>query len=58
MTYLYMLYYCTYIYYVHRVEIINVADEGQGSGSENVGDVVHPSNMEVSSYCMPLLEND
>ena len=30
-----------------RVEIINVDDEGQGSGSENVADVVHPSNMEV-----------
>jgi hypothetical protein len=31
-----------------RVEIINVDDEGQGSGSENVADVVHPSNMEFS----------
>ena len=33
---------------MHRVEIINVDDEGQGVGSENVVDVVHPSNMEVS----------
>ena len=29
------------------VEIINVDDEGQGGSSENVIDVVHPSNMEV-----------
>ena len=37
------------------MEIINV-DDGNGRGSsENLTDVVHPSNMEVSLYSQHLL---
>ena len=34
-------------HYCHRVEIINVEDDDQRRGSDNVADDVHPSNMEV-----------
>lgn len=38
---------------VCRVEIINVDNEGQRGSSENVADVVHPSNMEVGgTWCV------